>query len=103
MPSVSDYERQFRRAGLPAFIDDYSASRDVFTRAAPLLTLVFLGEMLGAIDLDWSWIANVGAGVAGLPLLIRAGGGATVLRGRAPYALPRDVGGVELALFVLVP
>src|SRR3954469_1832758 len=103
MPSVSDYERQFRRAGVPAFIDDYSASRDVFTRAAPLLTLVFLGEMLGAIDLDWSWIANVGAAFGGLAVLILAWAVANVMRGRTPYALPQDVGKVELALFVLVP
>ena len=103
MPSVSDYERQFRRAGLPAFIDDYSASRDVFTRAAPLLTLVFLGEMFGAIDLDWSPLANVAAAAGGLAILIVAWAVANVLRGRTPYALPRDVGKVELALFVLVP
>src|SRR3954463_3311639 len=103
MPSVSDYERQFRRAGLPAFIDDYSASRDVFTRAAPLLTLIFLGEMLGAIDLQWSWVANVGAAVGGLLILVAAWALANVARGRAPYSLPRDVGKVELALFVLVP
>src|SRR5215218_1772257 len=103
MPTVDDYERQFRRAGLPAFIDDYSASRDVFTRAAPLLTLVFLGEMLGAIDLDWSPLANVAAAVGGLLILIAAWAVANVLRGRAPYTLPQDVGKVELALFVLVP
>jgi hypothetical protein len=103
MPSVSDYERQFRRAGLPAFIDDYSASRDVFTRAAPVLTLVFLGEMFGAIDLNWSWIANVGAAIGGLAVLILAWAVANVMRGRTPYALPQDVGKVELALFVLVP
>ncbi len=103
MPTVDEYERQFRRAGLPAFIDDYSASRDVFTRAAPLLTLVFLGEMFGAIDLDWSTLANVGAAVGGLVFLIVAWAVANVLRGRTPYALPQDVGPVELALFVLVP
>jgi len=103
MPTVSEYERQFRRAGLPAFIDDYSASRDVFTRAAPLLTLIFLGEMLGAIDLDWAWYANVAAAVGGLLVLIAAWAVANVVRGRTPYALPQDVGKVELALFVLVP
>jgi hypothetical protein len=103
MPTVEDYERQFRRAGLPAFIDDYSASRDVFTRAAPLLTLVFLGEMLGAIDLDWSPLANVAAAAGGLAILVGAWAVANVLRGRSPFALPRDVNAVELALFVLVP
>ena len=103
MTTVNEYERQFRRAGLPAFIDDYSASRDVFTRAAPLLTLVFLGEMFGAIDLDWSPLVNVAAAVGGLLILIVAWAAANVLRGRPPYALPQDVGRVELALFVLVP
>ncbi|HEY3001645.1 MAG TPA: hypothetical protein VGJ44_04790 [Kribbellaceae bacterium] len=48
------YERRFRRSGLPLFIEDYSATHDVFTRAAPLFLLVFLLEMLGAISLDWS-------------------------------------------------
>src|SRR5215203_2352955 len=103
MPTVEQYERDFRRAGLPFFIEDYSASRDVFTRAAPLLTLVFLGEMLGAIDLDWSPLANVGAAAGGLLILIVAWAAANILRGRPPYALPQDVGKVELALFVLVP
>src|SRR3954447_26485634 len=103
MPTVEDYERQFRRAGLPAFIDDYSATRDVYTRAAPVLTLVFLGEMLGAIDLQWSWIANVGAAVGGLLILLLAWAAANVVRGRPPYSLPHDVGQAELALFVLVP
>jgi hypothetical protein len=101
--TVKEYEQQFRRAGLPAFIDDYSASRDVFTRAAPFLTLVFVGEMFGAIDLDWGVWANVGAAAGGLVILILAWAVANVLRGRPPYSLPNDVGKVELALFVLVP
>jgi hypothetical protein len=37
---LADYERRFRRAGLPLFIEDYSAREDVWTRAVPLL-LVF--------------------------------------------------------------
>ena len=51
MDELAAYERRFRSAGLPLFIEDYSAREDVFTRAAPLLTLVFLGEMLGAVQL----------------------------------------------------
>jgi hypothetical protein len=98
-----DYERQFRRAGLPLFIDDYSASRDVFTRAAPLLTLVFLVEMFGAIKLDWPLLANIGAAVGGLAILIAAWALANVARRRPPWTLPRDVDAVELTLFVLVP
>ena len=54
------YERRFRRAGLPNLIEGYSATEDVFTHALPFLTLVFVVEMLGAINLDWhSAVANV--------------------------------------------
>lgn len=103
MPTKEEYERDFRRAGLPFFIEDYSASRDVFTRAAPLLTLIFLGEMLGAIDLDWPLLANIGAAVGGLLILLGAGVVSNRMRGRPLFARPDDVGRVELALFVLVP
>jgi hypothetical protein len=98
-----DYEHRFRRAGLPLFIEDYTAAGDVFTRAAPLLTLVFLGEMLGAIDLDWTWAANVAAAVGGLAILVGAFVLANRLRGRPPAALPDRVGAGELAVFVIVP
>lgn len=103
MRSADDYERQFRRAGLPFFIEDYSATRDVFTRAAPLLTLVFLGEMFGAVKLDWSFAANVAAAIGGLVILLAAWAASNAARGRRAWALPNDVGRVELALFVLVP
>ena len=49
----------FRRAGLPLFSEDFSAAEDVFNRAAPLLGLIFLGEMLGAVNLDWPWWQNL--------------------------------------------
>ena len=58
MSELAEYERRFRRAGLPLFIEDRSAREDVWTRAAPLLTLIFLSELLGAIDLDWSLLAT---------------------------------------------
>ena len=67
MSELADYERRFRRAGLPLFIEDYSAREDVWTRASPLLALVFIGEMLGAIDLDWSFLANLAAALGDSP------------------------------------
>jgi len=96
-------ERRFRRAGLPLFIDDYRASTDVFTRAAPLLALVFVGEMLGAIDLDWSLLANLGALAGGLGILLVAFGVVNRMRGRSFGSLPEEVGLPELAAFVLLP
>ena len=62
---LEEYERSFRRAGLPLFSEDFSAAEDVFNRAVSLLGLVFLGEMLGAGNLDWSWWQNALA-IAGL-------------------------------------
>ena len=55
MPRVSDgeqlreYERGFRRAGLPMFVEDFSAAEDVFNRAAPLLGL--FGTVIGMIQI----------------------------------------------------
>ncbi len=103
MDELAAYERRLRRAGLPLLIEDYSAYEDVFTRAAPLLGLVFLGQLLGAVQLDWPLWANVLALAGGLAILL--GGVALVNRRRERPALsvPDRVGPVELAAFVLVP
>jgi hypothetical protein len=101
--NLADYERGFRRAGLPLFIEDRSAREDVWTRAAPLFALVFLTEMLGAIDLDWSLLANVAATTGGLAILLGAFGLLNRARGRPFWSLPEDVGPAELAAFVFVP
>ena len=59
MPSdperLHEYELAFRREGLPLFSEDISAWEDIFNRAAPLLGLVLIGELLGAGNLDWTW------------------------------------------------
>ena len=103
MDELAAYERRFRSAGLPLFIEDYSAREDVFTRAAPFLTLVFLGEMLGAVQLDWSLAANVAAALGGLVVLLVAFGVLNRLRRRPFWSFPDDVGRVELGAFVLLP
>ena len=100
---LGEYERGFRRAGLPLFVADRSAATDVFNRAAPLLGLVFLGEMLGALNLDWSPLANIAALAGGLATLLVAIALTNKARGRPAAAIPQDVGRVELALFVIVP
>jgi hypothetical protein len=98
-----EYEARFRRAGLPLFIAERSAATDVFNRAVPLLGLVFLGEMLGALNLEWSPLANVAAVAAGLTFLLVAIALTNKARGRPAVAIPQDVGRVELALFVILP
>lgn len=101
--ALARHERTFRRKGLPLFIEGYSASEDVFTRAAPLLAFVFLAEMLGAIDTDWPFLANVAAAFGGLVILVVAFGIMNRLLGRSFWALPQRIGRPELAAFVFIP
>ena len=89
---IDECRERFRDSGLPLFDEDFSASSNVFNRAAPLLVLVFVGEMLGAIDLDWSLLANLAAALGGLAFLLGAFGLLNVIRGRRFWSLPRDVG-----------
>jgi hypothetical protein len=103
MDELATYERRFRKAGLPLFIEDYSAASDVFNRAIPLLGLVFVVELLGAIDLDWAWYANVAAAFGGLAVLLAATGIVNRVRGRPFFSVPERLGAPELATFVLVP
>ena len=94
---------RFKQAGLPLFDEEFSASTNVFNRTAPLLVLVFLGEMLGAIRLEWSPLANLGAALGGLAILLAAGAALNRWRGRSLTAMPKHVGWGEQAAFVLVP
>jgi hypothetical protein len=98
-----EYEERFRRAGLPLLIIDRDASRDIWTRAAGLLALVFWLEFLGALNLTWDWWANALALLGGLGLLAAAWVLANLARGRRPLERPTDVGTLELAGFVIIP
>ncbi|HXV52025.1 MAG TPA: hypothetical protein VD765_02260 [Solirubrobacterales bacterium] len=100
---VAAYERQFRHAGLPLFVEGFSASTDVFNRAAPLLGLVFIGEILGAGNLDWSWWQNLLAVLGGLAFVFGAVAVINVAQGRPASAIPRRLGKTELAAFVILP
>src|SRR6201999_383161 len=107
MPAVdrnlASYETRFRRAGLPLFIEDYSATEDIFNRSVPLLGLVFIGEFLLAFDKNWQWWENALALVGGMAILLAAVGLINRMRGRRWRAVPERVGKTELAAFVLVP
>jgi hypothetical protein len=100
---LADYERRFRRAGLPLLSEDYSARSDVFNRAFPLLVLVLLAELVAALDVDWSPLANAAAVAGALAATLLVVALVNRARGRRALAIPEDVGAVELALFVLVP
>ena len=100
---LREYERGFRRAGLPLFSEEFTASRDVFNRAAPLLGLVFLGEMLGAGQLDWPWWQNALAIAGGLAILLAAFIAVNKAKGRPARAIPESLGAAELTGFVVIP
>ena len=100
---VAAYERQFRRAGLPMFVEGFSATTDVFNRAAPLLGLVFIAELLGAGQLDWPWWQNVLAVLGAVAIMVAAIALLNVARGRPARAVPNRLGKTELAGFVILP
>lgn len=96
-------ERWFVHRGVPHFIAGYSATGDVFTRAAPLLTLIFLAELAEAFSLDFTWWQNLLAFLGAAALVALCVVGVNRLRGRSPLARPDSIGAPELAAFVLVP
>ncbi|HLF41060.1 MAG TPA: hypothetical protein VI854_06245 [Acidimicrobiia bacterium] len=96
-------EDWFVSRGVPHFIDGYSATHDVFTRALPVLTFLFLVEILGAVNLDWPWWANVAVLPAAFALLLAAWMLANRWRGRPLLQRPDELGVPELAAFVLAP
>jgi hypothetical protein len=96
-------DRWLRRRGLPHLIPGYSTAEDALTRAAPLLVLVFLAEVLGAFSEDRRGWREFWVFLAAAALLLGTAMGVNLLRGRRPLSLPDRVGVPELAVFVLVP
>jgi len=70
--AISEAERWFLKRGLPHFIDDYSPTRDVLTRAVPLLTLIFLVEVANAPKRDFPIWLDVVAVAVGFGILLGA-------------------------------
>jgi hypothetical protein len=103
MDELAAYEGRLRRAGLPLLIEDYSAYEDIFTRAVPLLALVFGLQLLGAVKLDWPVWANALSLAAGLAVLLGSLAISNRRRGRRALSVPDRVGPTELAGFVLIP
>ena len=102
-PRRAEYEQRFRRAGLPLLIEGFSAREDVFTRAYPLLALVFMAEVFGALNFEWSTAANLAAIAGGVAVMLAGVAVANRVAGRRALAIPREVGPLELGVFVVVP
>lgn len=96
-------ERWFVRRGLPTFIADYNAREDIFTRASPLLLVIFVLELSYALNAEWTWWQNVLAVAGAVVFVIAVWGAVNRVRGRRLMARPDRIGAVELAVFVFVP
>ena len=103
MPGRADHEQAFHRAGLPSFIAERTAREDVWTRAVPVLALVFGLEVLGAVDLDVALWVNLVFVAAGVTTLLVSLALLNKWRGRPALARPETIGLPELAGFVIVP
>ncbi len=96
-------ERWFVRRGLPHFIDEYSATTDVWTRAAPFLILVFFAELAFSLDEEREGFEELLPVLGGVAIFLVAITAVNLFRGRSPLQRPDKVGTPELAVFVLVP
>ncbi|MGI9596058.1 MAG: hypothetical protein ACR2QK_07860 [Acidimicrobiales bacterium] len=96
-------EAWFVRRGLPNLIHDYRASTDVFTRAVPLLLVLWFFGIAGAYGERFVGWGQAVAALAGTAFLLAVGVGVNLLRGRRPLQVPDRVGALELAAFVLGP
>jgi hypothetical protein len=99
---VTELERSFRRAGLPTFILGYSA-RHAFAKALPLLTLVFVLEILNALNFEFGFWTNIAFLAGGIGISLAVIGTLNVARDQPFVSVPRRVGPAEMAVFVLVP
>lgn len=96
-------ERWFVQRGLPHFIDEYRATTDVWTRAAPFLTLVFLAELSFSLDEDREGLGELLPLLGGLTIFVVGVMAVNRLRGRRLLQRPDRVGTPELSLFVIAP
>ena len=99
---IQELERGFRRDGLPNLIVDLSATEDIFTRAIPFLTLVFVVEAVSALDVN-AGRANLLLGLGGVVVLLGGFGLLNLVRGRRFLSIPHRVGIPELVVFVTLP
>ena len=96
-------ERWFVKRGLPHFIDEYRATTDVWTRAAPFLILVFFAELAFSLDEKREGVDELLPLLGGAAIFLVAITAVNLFRGRSPLQRPDKVGTPELAVFVLTP
>jgi hypothetical protein len=96
-------EHWFVRRGLPNLIHDYQATTDVFTRAAPLMVVLWFMGIWGAFGDRFRGWGQAFAALAGSGLLLGIAVAVNRFRGRQPLQVPDRVGPLELFVFVVTP
>jgi len=96
-------EDWFLHRGVPHLIVDYSPTRDILTRAAPLLFVVFVAELSFAVPTRWSLLLRFGLFFSAIITSSAIWMLANRLRGRATFADVPRFGVIEVAVFLLVP
>jgi hypothetical protein len=102
-PATTACERWFVRRGVPHFIVHYDAGEDIWTRALPLLVVIYLLRGLYALDLDERLGFNLLATLLVVGVLFATWAVANVVAGRPAFSRPRRIGGWELFVFVVGP
>ena len=100
---IDDTEKWFVHNGIPHFIDDFSASEDVWTRAVGVLSFVFFAEMFLTFGDQFTGVQQALVFLGGIAVALAAFVLVNRMRGRPSFSRPRTIGVGELALFVLVP
>ena len=96
-------EDWFVHNGIPHFIEDFTASEDVWTRAVGFLTAVFFAEMFLTFGSELTGWYQAAAFLGGVAVVVAAVVAVNRFRGRSNFARPDDIGAAELALFVFIP
>ncbi|MBA3295084.1 MAG: hypothetical protein H0T40_15455 [Geodermatophilaceae bacterium] len=96
-------EDWFLHRGVPHLIVDYSPTRDILTRAAPLLFVVFVAELSFAVPTRWSLLLRFGLFFSAIITSSAIWMLANRLRGRATFADVPRFGVIEVAVLLLVP
>jgi hypothetical protein len=101
--TVAEIERWFTARGTPHLIEQYSATEDIFTRALPFFTVVFLVECTVALSLEWTWWQNLLVALGGFALLLAIWAAVNRSRHQPAFSRPARVGKTEVLTFVLGP
>jgi len=96
-------EDWFLHRGVPHLIVDYSPSRDILTRAAPLLYLVLVAELSFAGAIGWRLWLRVATFFAVVVVSAAIWIGINRLRGRGAFADVARFGLLEVAVFLIGP